>query len=362
MNFYPSKTCNFNFEYKNKINLGYVGCGEHSYRNILPALKYLPVELQAICDHSYKRAQIYSQSFGFKRAYDDLEKMLKKEYLDMVIVVTNSDEQGRPRYPIIASKAMKSGCHVWVEKPPADSLEDINMIKKVSYDSGKFFMVGFKHCFFPTTVQAKKIMESKLFGSSSSIYSRYHTVLPSYSRRKSLINMRKFLDIVHPISLITYLMGKVKRLFFFETFDELGVTINFEFISGSIGTLHLTGGQSKSCPPQRTEIIGNGANIIIENNSKLFYYPPTTEKEYGRSVSYFTDLKEGPRIWEPEFTQGQLYNNSLFLQGYVQEINYFLNCIRKKRRPIIAGIEHAEHVTKIYQAFQNLSGRVINIC
>ena len=37
-------------EYERRVRIGVVGIGSHAYRNILPALHYLPVTLVALCD------------------------------------------------------------------------------------------------------------------------------------------------------------------------------------------------------------------------------------------------------------------------------------------------------------------------
>ena len=43
----------FRHEYERRLRIAVVGCGGHAYRNILPALNYLPVDLLATCDAKY---------------------------------------------------------------------------------------------------------------------------------------------------------------------------------------------------------------------------------------------------------------------------------------------------------------------
>ena len=36
-------------QFENTLNVGIVGVGSHTYRNLLPILTYLPVTLRAMC-------------------------------------------------------------------------------------------------------------------------------------------------------------------------------------------------------------------------------------------------------------------------------------------------------------------------
>ena len=78
---------------KPRIKAGYIGCGSHSRRNVLPALKFASdsVETVAICDLKYEKAQTFASEFGFKRAYGNHIEMLEKEDLDVVFIVTGYD-------------------------------------------------------------------------------------------------------------------------------------------------------------------------------------------------------------------------------------------------------------------------------
>ena len=112
---------NYNFEYERKIKVGFIGCGGHAFRNIYPTFQYAPVDLRAVCDLRLERAQAYARQFGASNAYQNHHEMLEKEELDAVFIVTNYDEEAKPRFPQLAIDAMNSGCHAWIEKAPAGS-------------------------------------------------------------------------------------------------------------------------------------------------------------------------------------------------------------------------------------------------
>ena len=44
-------------EYEKRIRVGLIGAGSHAYRNLLPALHYLPVKLVAICNRGREKTR-----------------------------------------------------------------------------------------------------------------------------------------------------------------------------------------------------------------------------------------------------------------------------------------------------------------
>ena len=65
-------------EYERRVRTAVVGIGSHSYRNILPALHFLPVELKAVCNRSNRdMAEKTAAEYGC-RWYQDTEEMYRK--------------------------------------------------------------------------------------------------------------------------------------------------------------------------------------------------------------------------------------------------------------------------------------------
>ena len=119
----------YNFEYDRKVRVGFIGCGGHAYRNIFPTFQYAPVDLIAVCDLQPERAAAFARQFGARHTYTDHREMLAREQLDAVFVVAGYDEHHRPRYPQLAMEAMRAGVHVWIEKPPAASLAEVEAMQ-----------------------------------------------------------------------------------------------------------------------------------------------------------------------------------------------------------------------------------------
>lgn len=353
----------YNAEYQQRIRLGAIGCGGHAQRNIFPTFQFAPVDLAAICDTDRSKAEECAHVWKVPAIYADYREMLDTEQLDAVVIVTNYDERGRPRYPALVPDVLRSGSHAWIEKPPAARSDEILMMREVSRETGKFIGVGFKKMFYPANVKVKEIISAPEFGAVSSITARYPESLPPFADRSDDRKMQGFLDhIVHPYSMLRYLAGPIESLYV-ERNQRSGASVTaLRFCSGAVGSLHLAGGQSGFSPLERTEIVGQGTNVVVDNNLRVTYYRAGgPQGGYGRAGTYYGDNDSAPLIWEPEFSLGQLYNKGLFLLGYAPEIMEFCQCVLQNRAPDVGNLEDAYELLQIYEAYRQLDGQVIKL-
>ena len=345
----------YNYEYPAKLKTAFIGCGGHAYRNVYPTFQYAPVNLVAVCDLDFERAARFAKYFGAENAYADFREMLAKEKPEVVFIVTNYDEHGRPRYPKLAIECMRAGAHVWIEKPPAASSAEVEEMIRVSAETGRYTGVGFKKMFFPINRKVKEIISRPEFGRVTSITARYPQALPPYEDRADARKMTWFLDhMVHPHSLLHFLGGELDWIFTNRNSVNGAATVSLRFKSGASGSLLFSAGQSASSFLERTEVIGEGENVVVDNNLRLTYYPKgQTQAGYGRSGDYFNLVADenAPRHWEPEFSLGQLHNKGLFLLGYAPEIIHFTTRLLEGKGPEWGTLDDALEILRVYEAY-----------
>lgn len=341
-----------------RIRAGFIGCGSHSFRNIYPTFQFAGVDLVATCDLNAEKAEAYAKTFGAERSYSDYREMLAKETLDAVFIVTNYDTDGSPRFMRLAQECMKAGAHVWVEKPPSASVAEVEETIRVSRETGRFVLVGFKKCFFPAVEKVKEITQRPEFGPINTIYVRYPQSIPSRAEMDCGVandHVRGFLDhLVHPMSIMNYIGGRTHSVYFDRSAHTGGFGL-FTLESGGLGTIHFAAGQSGTSPLERLEVVGCGANVVVDNGVKLTYYRPGQRGPggYGGSPSFIGSDEHAPLYWEPEFSLGQLYNKGLFMLGYYGEVKYFADCVRTNTPPAKCGLEDTLEITKVFEAFLN---------
>lgn len=92
-----------------RVRVGLVGAGQHAYRNILPALMYLPAELVAVADVSLELAERTSRQFGSVKAYGSASDMYAGEHLDAVLLCVFP--QLHPRLAVEGDRWLQEGVH-----------------------------------------------------------------------------------------------------------------------------------------------------------------------------------------------------------------------------------------------------------
>jgi predicted dehydrogenase len=354
----------YNHEYQRKLRTAFIGCGSHAQRNVYPTFQYAPVDLLAVCDLEISRAEACARQFGARKIYADHREMLEQEKPELVFIVTNYDADFRPRYPKLSIECMNAGAHVWIEKPPASTSEEIREMIRIGAQTGKHIGVGFKKMFLPANQKAREIIQRPEFGPITSIAARYPQSLPPLEDRKSAKKMQWFLDhMVHPHAVLKYLAGELESLFVRRNQAVSSAMVSLKFKSGAIGMLHFSEGQSSHSFLERTEVIGDGANVIVENNIRVTYFRRDQRPgEYGRAGNpYAGEIDRAPLVWEPEFSLGQLYNKGIFLLGYAPEVRHFTSRLLEGKGPEIGTLNDALELLKIYEAYQRADEEIVFI-
>lgn len=323
----------FNYEYDKRLRVGFIGAGEHAYRNILPSFQYAPIDLLALTDTNTERGLAVARQFGAKRFYPNHKALLAKEELDAVFIVVGPDANGLPRYPELAAEVMRAGFHAWIDTPPCSCADDISTFTNACLSKQRYVATGLKRMFAPAYRKVADIMADASFGGASSFSLRYPLALPAEDQRADSRAMAAFLEFVQPYSLLLFLFGECESLSFARSEPTGAVALVLTYRSGLVGTLHLAARQAATSPLEHLEVVGNGGNLVVDNGVRLTYYRPggfRGDGAYGRVESFIGPDDRAPIVWEPDFSLGQLYNKQLFLEGYV-------GCVRAFAEQLLAG-------------------------
>src|SRR6185369_12106241 len=134
------------------------------------------------------------------------------------------------------------------------------------------------------------------------------------------------------------------------------------FVSGAVGVLHLASGASGMSPLERVEVVGRGANLVVDNGMRLTYYRRGRTPDYGRSESYMVDEAYAPLVWEPEFSLGQLYNNNMFTLGYAQEVRHFCDCVLSGEAPTRGTLAEVAEIMTLFETYRNVdAGQTVTL-
>lgn len=344
------------------VKIGFVGCGSHSFRNIFSALRYLPIDLVGVVDFNKEKAELYRRQFGARNSYTNYKEMIEKEELDGVIVVVGYAEDGSPQYFPIVKDLLEHNIPVWFEKPPTRNAEEVKSLIKIEEKSKAFAQVGFKKMFMPSIRKINEIINSKEFGKITSYTLRYPVDLPKDIRDIKSADARRFIDdFVHVASTIVATVGRPDQLSYYRTSSGSAIATFIHKEKDFVGSLHLCPGSSEMCPLEQLEIIGQNANVTLDNIINIKYYPPTKRLPYGTTPEFLPTNSNGASSFTPEFSLGQIYNKAEFLVGYYHELQYFIENVRTHKKSKTAGLKDALSVMQLYDGFAGEEGTLINL-
>lgn len=138
------------------MNSAIIGCGSIAATHVKCIQTMVEHKLIAFVDSKLDRAQTFSNRYG-GRAYSSLEALLDNEDIDVIHVCT-------PHYlhTPMAIYGLQHGVHVFMEKPPVISREQLEQLKSVK--SHKQLGFCFQNRYNPSIIKVKEMLESGVAG------------------------------------------------------------------------------------------------------------------------------------------------------------------------------------------------------
>lgn len=132
------------------VGLSVIGAGSFATHEFLPLLKNLPIRPRGVVSLTGVRAQALAATHGFGFCASDAAAVLDDDGTDAVLVLTRHDTHAR-----LAAQALRSGKHVFVEKPLALDAASLQEVRDAQQASGKLVMVGFNRRHAPLALRMK---------------------------------------------------------------------------------------------------------------------------------------------------------------------------------------------------------------
>ncbi len=343
----------FAFEADRCIRAAFLGTSGHAFRNFLPCFPFAPVELVALWDPDEARGAAFARQFGAARAYTDLDALFAEAKPEAVFIGVEGFEGDEPLNVSLAERAFAAGCHVWMDKPLAARVTTAQRLVALRDRAGRLGAVGMKTMYNPAHAKMRAIVRDPAFGRPVSFTVRYPLHVPAHAGMSlSAPEVRSCLGhIWHPLGTIQMVLGPVRQMHCAPAPTGGGGAALATLADGTVGTMHFSAGQAGTSPLERFEVVGEGANVVVDNAAHLTYYRKGSPGPYGRTPSYVTDDAHAPLHWEPEMSLGQLYNTSNFVQGYALSLIAFAEAVRDGTPVPFGTFEDAIATLKVFEAF-----------
>jgi predicted dehydrogenase len=136
-----------------------VGCGKIADAHVEQVRATGRGEVVAACDREPLMVEQLAVRMGIAGRFSDLEEMLRSTRPDVVHIATPPDS-----HVPIASAALRSGCHLFVEKPFALNESDARTILDLAREQGRRVCVNYLYNFEPQALMLEGLLAQGALG------------------------------------------------------------------------------------------------------------------------------------------------------------------------------------------------------
>jgi predicted dehydrogenase/threonine dehydrogenase-like Zn-dependent dehydrogenase len=262
-------------------NIGFIGAGSYAQSHLLPNIpKKGDVNLKGVMTNTGVSSRSVAEKIGFEFCTEEENQIFLNDGINTLFVATRHDSHAE-----YVLKGLKSGKHVFVEKPLCITEEQLDEISNLyTLNSMPILMVGYNRRFAPLAVQLKKIIGT---GSMAMVYRVNSGSIPadSWIQDKEIGGGRVIGEACHFIDFLTFINGSLPISVYANAMsdpnnlnDTLSISLNYE--NGSVGTIHYFSNGDKSLPKERVEIFGNGVTAVLDDFKKLTIHSKGRTKDH----------------------------------------------------------------------------------
>jgi UDP-N-acetylglucosamine 3-dehydrogenase len=312
-----------------KLGVAVIGAGfwGRNHARVFKELK--ETELLAVCDINFERAKDVAKQFD-TTPYVSVEKMLKREEIEAVSICTWSTNLAK-----MALKALNKGKHVLVEKPMATNTRQAEKLLKTAEKEDLHLIVGFLMRFIPGLQHIKRAIENKEMGEIVCATAKRVSQWPERIGDVGVIKDTA----IHDIDVMRYLFGEDPIAVYAKT----GSMAHKKFEDYAQIMLTFKGGksafiESNWLTPYKTRLLTvTGSKAIM----KLDY------------ITQELTIEDAKETLQPRYP----WQEPLKL-----ELQHFANCILKKEKPLITGVDGLKALQIAEAALKSsATGKVIRL-
>jgi predicted dehydrogenase len=135
------------------LKIGIVGCGAISDSHAWAIQRIAGCEMVGACDAEELMAKLFCERFQVPHAFTSLGEMLLQTRPDVVHILTPPQT-----HYAVAQQCLEHGCHVYIEKPPALRIEEVEELLKLSARKNLKLTVGHDAQFSPATRELRRLV------------------------------------------------------------------------------------------------------------------------------------------------------------------------------------------------------------
>jgi predicted dehydrogenase len=328
--------------------LAQIGCGYWG-PNLLRNFSSLPrCRVKYVVDPSPERRAFVEMNFPRTAAVDGVATVMSDPEVAGVVIATPAGTHFQ-----LAKEALLAGKHVFVEKPLATKVAEVDELDRLAKARDLVVMVGHTFIYNTAVRYVKKLLDTGELGDIRYIY----------SQRLNLGRIRADIDALwnfapHDISIIQYWLGdpapiSVQRVgmdFIQNGVDDV-VFLSIVYPQKVIANVHVSW-----LDPQKVRkiiVVGSRKMVVYDDvaDVKIAIYDKGIDKRaiLGQNMDF-----DNPRPDQFSYRSGDIVMPQInFTEPLRSEAQHFADCVRNRETPI-TGTLHARNVVSILEQASSL--------
>jgi len=257
--------------------LGFIGAGNYASRMLIPAFKAAGAVLASVASSGGTAAVIHGKKAGFARCSSSADELIQDSTVNTVVIATRHDT-----HALFVEKALQAHKNVFVEKPLALTLEQVDSIEK-TYKSANTLrlMVGFNRRFAPQVVKMKELISQVSGPKTLALLMNAGAIPANHWTQDQIVGGGRIIgEACHLIDLARFLVGaeitsvtarRIEDPTNAQTTEDKA-SIILGFADGSIANINYFANGSASFPKERIEVFAAGGILQLINFRKLIGY------------------------------------------------------------------------------------------
>jgi predicted dehydrogenase len=278
------------------VGIGFIGAGNFAQSYLIPSLKSLNVVFRGVATDSPVNAKSVGTKFGFEFFSSDPSEVCCHPGIDAVFIATRHDSHAG-----YVMQALNAGKHVFVEKPLAVNLTELDRITAVitahELNARPLLMVGFNRRFSKPFRRIKGFFLNRnepmsvLYRVNAGFIPKVHWVQDPAQGGRIVGEACHFFDTMQyltdalPVSVYASSIRSDNA----KTTDQDSVNCLVNFSDGSTGNLLYLANGDSSLPKEYCEVNCGGRTALMKNFTSIETY------EDGKMSSFRFDGKKGHR-------------------------------------------------------------------
>lgn len=257
-------------------NVSFIGAGSFAQSYLIPNIKSAGSKLIAVATGRGINAEHVASKFGFTRFESDPSAIVKDNNCNTIFIATRHNTHAN-----YVLEALRENKNVFVEKPLALTIEELENIAQEYDSSNKILMVGFNRRFSKSSQEVDKLFSS-YYGPLAFNFRVNAGSLPTdhWAINKEIGGGRIIGEICHFIDLMQYFSNSLVKSVYAQSLagtseantNSDNVIISLNFKNGSVGNITYLANGDKALPKEHLEIFGGGNSAIINDFNSVSIY------------------------------------------------------------------------------------------